>query len=372
MDIDLLVEPTFAASYWYPAYLEGITYETGRRGVGFYIPDLTRTCCREIMAERKDRPRSALVLGGSAAWLLDTAEELIGLGIHPVLVGNRPVRSDGSISYVAIDDVQSAAQMTSYLLAAGRRRIAFFGKNPDSISDACKYEGFASALKNEGIQTGESDVYYNRGALEETISSFYGRIDRYDAVFCANDYVAESLICSERMKNIAIPGRLFVTGFGESMMSRCCSPTLTTVTLDYFETGKSSVDLCLFLCKNGAARSCTVTVESRIRIGETTAFTRANDLRPRRDGGTIGLVNFCSDPLIRRATAFERLLEQSDSLDLSILRGLLAGETYEAMADRLNISENTVKYRIKRMLAKSEISTKGELLALCAGFLRRS
>lgn len=46
----------------------------------------------------------------------------------------------------------------------------------------------------------------------------------------------------------------------------------------------------------------------------------------------------------------EHVLEKCDSLDLEIMKSLINKEKYIDIADKLHVSENTVKYRIKLLL----------------------
>ena len=60
--------------------------------------------------------------------------------------------------------------------------------------------------------------------------------------------------------------------------------------------------------------------------------------------------SFFADPNISRIVLAEHVLEKCDSLDLEIMKSLINKEKYIDIADKLHVSENTVKYRIKLLL----------------------
>ena len=65
----------------------------------------------------------------------------------------------------------------------------------------------------------------------------------------------------------------------------------------------------------------------------------------------------------------ENVLAGMDSLDLDILRELLRGARYFDMTESLHTTENTIKYRIKRMTAAMGLKSRAELLKLAGEYL---
>ena len=65
----------------------------------------------------------------------------------------------------------------------------------------------------------------------------------------------------------------------------------------------------------------------------------------------------------------EKLLSGCDKLDISILREVLNRESYSKIAAKLFIAENTISYRIKKILSLAPDKTKDEIFSLLAQFL---
>ena len=65
----------------------------------------------------------------------------------------------------------------------------------------------------------------------------------------------------------------------------------------------------------------------------------------------------------------EKVISHCLPIDIDILRFLKEDISYSDAASRLYIAENTLKYRLKRMLELSECQTKKELLDLVGRYL---
>ena len=82
------------------------------------------------------------------------------------------------------------------------------------------------------------------------------------------------------------------------------------------------------------------------------------------------VVNFYEDPDAQNFIHAESLLLSCDELDQGILDGILAGETYPSIAERLFTSENVISYRIKRMCKIAGCKKRSELIDLLSPFLK--
>jgi len=88
-----------------------------------------------------------------------------------------------------------------------------------------------------------------------------------------------------------------------------------------------------------------------------------------RHQAPVPRVVFYSDPEVNGILGIEALLSRCDVLDLRILDGLRKSVPYGALTEELSRSENTVKYRIKRMPSRIGRETREEMLALLDGYL---
>ena len=107
----------------------------------------------------------------------------------------------------------------------------------------------------------------------------------------------------------------------------------------------------------------TVTTDSN---GKTTDI-RLEHTQPTLD--SYPKTNFFSDPDVEKVLLVEKLLSGCDKLDISILREVLNRESYSKIAAKLFIAENTISYRIKKILSLAPDKTKDEIFSLLAQFL---
>jgi DNA-binding LacI/PurR family transcriptional regulator len=371
--LHLLVEPSYTYSHWYGRTLDGIRYEASRKRLPLEI-DLAEEESDAAAFERCAKSATiVLVLGGSAIWEAHAVKRLCSLGVHPLLVSSQFTDSRYSYSYVTLNHLEAASEITRYLLGAGRRRIAFFGMNPDSLPDILKCNGFRKTLRDAGLPCDEGDIYLNKGRILDSVASLATRLPGYDAILCTNDIVALILIRSlhaDHGKSLA--GR-FLTGFGDTLSGRMASPSLTTVTLDHYEAGRKAVDLWSYLADHPGVASATITIASQILVRESTHGSAPRPVmgkaKAAEEAEAIKTFDFYSDGAVREALMLEGLLQRCDDTDLRIVRCLVAGKTYENAAEDLNLSVTAVKYRIKRMLSASMLSSRDALEALAVKYL---
>jgi hypothetical protein len=58
----------------------------------------------------------------------------------------------------------------------------------------------------------------------------------------------------------------------------------------------------------------------------------------------------------------EKILCNCDRVDIEILEGIIRKESYAKIATRVHISENTIGYRIKRLMQFAETQSKDEMI----------
>ena len=221
--------------------------------------------------------------------------------------------------------------------------------HPSSAADEVKREAFLR-------QCPEGKIYENSGNLIEAAQRLARDADKLDAVLCANDVAAMTL---RRL----LPGggpRLYA--FGEQALPR--EEEISLFRMDLFACGAQAVRLCRKLEKEPDIRRC-VWVPCRLEAADEPgmADTLPAEPAPELPG------DFYQDPHVGEVFRFKALLAGMDSLDLDILRELLRGARYFDMTESLHTTENTIKYRIKRMTAAMGLKSRAELLKLAGEYL---
>lgn len=197
------------------------------------------------------RQGQALLLSGGArldtAGILDLAGRVDGLAVFPgafsedllqlvvrrlpVVLMSRPVGTEG-FCHVGADNAGGMEALTHHLVAEhGVRRVAFIG-DLVGADYAERFAAMQSALVAEGLTAPRepleaADLAYGGGfpALREAIAA--GALP--DALVCASDQLALSVLEVLSGAGVAVPDDVIVTGFDGILAGRLSSPSLTTV-----------------------------------------------------------------------------------------------------------------------------------------------
>ena len=366
MRIKIYVLPEYKESFWSSQSLKAVAAEILRKR---YTPEyIEAASVTEIDFDKvfADGEKRVLLYIGYSLWR--TPSDLSYLaehGIHTLLLNYESTNFTGSCSRVLLNYRDAIEKCVGYLTANGHDRIALIGVNPHSTVDMLKKDRFAEYLRMKGDETARS-VYYNNGSIEGCLTDFLSNHDDYNAVICVNDVSALALLRRLKEHNLRVPEDLYVISCGFStMLAEHAAPTLTTVAADQNEIGAQAVQAYTSLMKNPANITLTVRVAPKLIVRGSTNFDP--------DSGAIiapsspapaPLFDFYADPDAKSFFNAESLLLGSDELDRGILAGILSGETYASIAERLYTSENVISYRMKRMFKMSGCEKKSELIAL--------
>ena len=165
------------------------------------------------------------------------------------------------------DNVSGGKQAATHLLAAGRRRIAFFGDiNLPEV--AHRYRGYCNALAEYGIaadpQLRVSVSFLPEGGAE-AVAELQRRGADYDAVFACSDLLAMTAINSLRALGKSVPGDVAVVGYDDIELSTYFHPPLTTIRQPIRAAGEVLVDSLLALVDGQPAMSRQLETELIVR-----------------------------------------------------------------------------------------------------------
>ncbi len=157
-----------------------------------------------------------------------------------------PLRCD----LISMESIASAAAVTRHVIAAGARRLGFVGDPEHCSSFRQRWTGFITALQREALPLDhslcildeDSSNYSNEGWLRTRIEAMPARPD---ALICANDFLALSMMNTLKDMGLGVPGDVMVTGFDGIPQSAVVEPSLTTVQIPNAEIGYMAADLLL-------------------------------------------------------------------------------------------------------------------------------
>ena len=115
--------------------------------------------------------------------------------------------------------------------------------HPDAVSRLCEFRSVMKehGLPEDGVGMFEGDFWYNKGS--EAAHYFLSLPERPEAIVCANDYMAISLINNFRKYGVRVPEDIAVSGYDGTLEGKEFLPHLTTVTRERKDIARKSLKL---------------------------------------------------------------------------------------------------------------------------------
>ncbi len=246
---------------WEEGYMRGINIACAERG---YSPLI-------YMDERSAEVKAALsgqskTVSGALIKTSDTcfASEIANLAkLSPVAVFGY-YNSACPVPQAAIDGYGAGIVAAEALLAAGHRRVAFvnqLSRNPMFLDRA---QGFALALKREGLfhpelmiemenvrSSAPSAPLKDVPDMSWALSKLLALKERPTAVAFANDWSALGFYKACEAASLRIPEDFSVIGMDDSAYCRVATPALSSIDLSFVETARLAANM-LFDMMEGA------------------------------------------------------------------------------------------------------------------------
>jgi len=350
---------------WYEYYLSELKKYANRRGyetvVVYDIQDLS--CFRG--------ERYVIVNGSDINWVKQVFAELDSLGISAI-VQNGDIMDYRSTAHEIYTYKSSIMRKgVEYFREHGRSRVALFGVKSDDTSDRTKIRAFAEY--NAGYKP--EDVFYTRHNLEACFREFRARAADYDAVICADDIVGVYMINACKRSGIRIPEDMFVIGNGNMRISQYCSPPLSTF-MNQFTNSSTHMELLIqtfeMLQSYPQIFSLHIGIDALMINRQSTGGNVLGDDLKARFVDLIddysGDATFIEDPVVGELCTINHAICVSDKMDLAIVARQINDESYVKTAGALFVSVDTVKYRLKKIYKRFNVSGRRELSALLAKY----
>ncbi|MGB8645507.1 MAG: LacI family DNA-binding transcriptional regulator [Anaerolineae bacterium] len=182
-----------------------------------------------------------------------------------ILIGRHP--TDQRVSYIDIDNRNSAREMVAYLLRLGYHRIATVTGPQNMIAGADRLEGYQMALRERGILP--DPVLIASGDFTEV--GAYTATRRLlphepDAIFCASDAMAIGVMRALREAGKRVPEDVGLAGFDDIPIAARMEPPLTTVRQPIHRTGAVAAETLIDLIQEGESRPRRVILPTELVI----------------------------------------------------------------------------------------------------------
>jgi LacI family transcriptional regulator len=163
-----------------------------------------------------------------------------------VVLGRRS--NDWQISYVAADNCGGARDAVRHLWCLGRRRIATITGPQNTIAGVDRLTGYVTALRESGLPV-DHDLIVEGGFSEDggylAMQQLLPR--RPDAVFVANDTMANGALHAIRAAGLYVPDDLALIAFDDTPLTAHTNPPLTVVRQPAQQLGRMAVEVLLDL-----------------------------------------------------------------------------------------------------------------------------
>lgn len=202
-----------------------------------------------ILANRK--ADGAVVARGELA--SPVAALLKERGLPFVVIG---AGEDPETVYVDNSNRGACRELTALLLARGVRRPALLGGDENFSVTHSRYQGFADACLQAGLDPASLPVIRNvtdsarvSAALEQALR------EGADCVLCMDDFICHLALIWLRERGIKVPERLRLACFYDNPLLAYTAPSVTSLSFDAAELGAAACRELLALLEGGKARS---------------------------------------------------------------------------------------------------------------------
>ncbi|MDD4494416.1 MAG: hypothetical protein PHV32_08745 [Eubacteriales bacterium] len=257
-------------------------------------------------------------------------------------------------------------------------KIAYFGTTPLAYSDRVKINTIYSIYRV--MEYG--DIYFNNSCFADCFESFFENRNKYDAVICANSYIAVAFIKSMNERDPECAKRIKTVSFLETEISKLYYTSVTIAAYNEASIYDSAVRVYKMVNKNDFISSVNIELDNEMLIRESSGGEMPpNDLfynsvpayeyarsfsYPKQSKYFTEYVN---DPYLKNIVFIERLLCSADITDLKIISAFLNGVKNTEVAEQLFISLQTVHYRSQAMFKILETENKRSFISIISEYI---
>jgi DNA-binding LacI/PurR family transcriptional regulator len=202
--------------------------EVGKRAL--VIPVGEHTTIDESSLRALDYKVDAIVImGGSVSGRI---VEMLKAARVPLFLFGRDHEGESSIG-ISCDNALGGAIAARFLVRAGRRCLAYIGKEARTFSDRSRRRGFSDELGRLGFAVhAEADDQTTYEGGRRAASKLFSAGDPPDALFCFNDTMAFGALQAAREFKLRVPEDVAVIGFDDQPMASWHPFELTTLGYD--------------------------------------------------------------------------------------------------------------------------------------------
>ncbi|MCL2111215.1 MAG: LacI family transcriptional regulator [Clostridiales bacterium] len=166
----------------------------------------------------------------------------------PIVVMDNILKEDEPISMVRVDGYNLTRKAAQYLIDKGRTRIGYIRYESKNAATLERYEGYLTALKENGIKfdpklVREANIESHITAGFEQARVLMHLSSPPTAIMTVTDMFAIGVIDYLREAKIKVPQEVCVMGFDDIPLCNWLSPKLTTASQGQLNVGRTAAKL---------------------------------------------------------------------------------------------------------------------------------
>jgi LacI family transcriptional regulator len=218
------------SSSYFPTLIQGVAEVANERNYNTLLWLSSGTDSEENFYRRIIHNRlmdGLLILSASSSHML--VSHLVETNI-PFICIERPPRFADYVTYVTIDNIESAKTAVQHLIEQGRKCIGAITGPMDNPDSADRLIGYRAALEEAGLPLNPNWIFVAHFTIEAGYEGAQALLSQgIDAIFAGSDQIAVGVYQALRDAGRRVPEDIAVIGFDDLPQAAALTPQLTTV-----------------------------------------------------------------------------------------------------------------------------------------------
>lgn len=173
------------------------------------------------------------------------------------------------------DNVQTAYDATSHLIAQGHTRIGFVSGPPEFTLSHDRMVGYTKAMEDAQLKVHEDWILEGEHLLEsgfQAMSLFMSLPERLTAIVIIDDHVAFGVLRALAELGFRVPEDISVVSFNNIALSELALPPLSSIDIGTYQLGYSAVQLLLKILQGETPPPHPIIIPHQLMVRESSLF----------------------------------------------------------------------------------------------------
>lgn len=350
--VGILLETDYASSLWGQNMYNSLTKKLRANRISYcHIEDCVPSELDTVF-----------MIASNKNWSFQAIKQLNNEDVRPILLCSQYESLPGCIYSCVCSDIDTAMKnLLDSLKKQGKNRIALYGMNSQSIGDTGRVN---SLLTWKDSCFNSMKIFNNNGSLENCFNEFYLHIDEFDAVICANDFVAVSLVKKIKEREPERLDEMLIVSCVANRLSDYYRQYITSLNIDFEQYGQAALYIYREHIKHPYLTEITTKIACTLNSDHTRSKHSSFQLKPIQNDDS-----FYNDSELKEMLIVDKYLTLSDATEQSIVEGFIQGLSYNDIAEKCFFTISGIKYRTQNLLERIGAESKAQLIELLKRYL---